>query len=158
MRTSEYTILVPSHSDVKTPASCIILFFNSLTLCLCKRSNKEGEKASSLLPRCAIVSGYFIHNNENNDIITATIPPNIVVRKSSSLNSESHNSLTNPHSTETFVPIIEYGITLDILPIKHHIKVTDNAIVAPAKKCVILSIPAFSVIFRNKVLHMLNVL
>ena len=31
-------------------------------------------------------------------------------------------------------PIIEYGITLEILPTKHNIKVTDNAIVALAKK------------------------
>ena len=80
------------------------------------------------------MSGYFVHNNENNDIITVTIPPNIVAMKSSLLNSESHNCLTNPHSTETFVPIIEYGITLEILPTRHNIKVTDNAIVAPTKK------------------------
>ena len=77
---------------------------------------------------------YLIHSNENNDIITVTIPPNIVARKSSFFNYESHNSLTNPHITATFVPKIEYGITLDILPTKHYIKVTDNAIVAPAKK------------------------
>ena len=77
---------------------------------------------------------YLIHSNENNDITIETIPQNIVARKSSLLNSESHNYLTNPHSTETFVPIIEYGITLEILPAKHNIKVTDNAIVAPAKK------------------------
>ena len=77
---------------------------------------------------------YFIHSNENNVITIAKIPPNIVARKSSLLNSESHNSLTTPHMTETFVPMIEYGITLDILPTKHNIKVTDNAIVAPAKK------------------------
>ena len=90
---------------------------------------------------------YFIHSNENNDITIAIIPPNMVARKSSLLNSESHNYLTTPHRTATFVPIIEYGITLDILPIKHNIKVTDNAIVAPTKKCVTLSIPTFSVIF-----------
>ena len=36
--------------------------------------------------------------------------------------------------TETFVPMLEYGITLEILPTKHNIKVTDNGIVAPAKK------------------------
>ena len=71
----------------------------------------------------------LIHSNENNDIITATIQPNIVAMKSSLLNSESHNSLTNPHRTEMFVPMIEYGITLEILPTKHNIKVTDNAIV-----------------------------
>ena len=70
--------------------------------------------------------------------------------KSSLLNSESHNSLTTPHITETFVPMIEYGITLEILHTKHNIKVTDKAIVAPAKKCVTLSIPAFSVIFVIK--------
>ena len=77
---------------------------------------------------------YFIHSNENNDIAIDIIPPNIVARKSSLLNSESHISLTNPHRTETFVPMIEYGITLEILPTKHNIKVTDKAIVAPAKK------------------------
>ena len=93
---------------------------------------------------------YFIHSNENNDITIAIIPPNIVARKSSLLNSESHNSFTIPHRTETFVPMIEYRITLEILPTKHNIKVTDNAIVAPAKKCVILSIPTFSVIFVIK--------
>ena len=93
---------------------------------------------------------YLIHSNENNDIAIDIIPPNRVARKSSLLNSESHISLTNPHRTETFVPIIEYGITLEILPTKHNIKVTDNAIVAPAKKWVILSIPTFSVIFVIK--------
>ena len=77
---------------------------------------------------------FNLHSNENNDITIAIIPPNIVARKSSLLNSESHNSLTTPHITATFVPIIEYGITLEILPAKHNIKVTDNAIVAPAKK------------------------
>lgn len=46
-----------------------------------------------------------------------------------------------------FSSIIEYGIMLEILPTKHNIKVTDNAIVAPAKKCVILSIPTFSISF-----------
>lgn len=46
--------------------------------------------------------------------------------------------------------MIEYGITLEILPTKHNIKVTDNAIAAPAKKCVILYKPAFSVIFVIK--------
>lgn len=49
--------------------------------------------------------------------------------------------------TETFVPKIEYGITLEILPTKHNIKVTDNAIVAPAKKCVTLSKPTFLISF-----------
>ena len=93
-----------------------------------------GEKAFSLLPRCAIMRCYFVHSNENNDIAIDIIPPNIVAMKSSLLNSESHNSLTNPHRTETFVPMIEYGITLEILPTRHNIKVTDNAIVAPAKK------------------------
>ena len=77
---------------------------------------------------------YLVHSIENNDITIAIIPPNIVASKSSLLNSESHNSLTTPHRTETFVPKIEYGITLEILPTKHNIKVTDNAIVAPAKK------------------------
>ena len=77
---------------------------------------------------------FNLHSIENNDITIAIIPPNIVARKSSLLNSESHNSLTNPHSTETFVPIIEYGITLEISPTRHNIKVTDMAIVAPAKK------------------------
>ena len=77
---------------------------------------------------------YLVHSNENNDIAIAIIPPNIVARKSSLLNSESHISLTNPHRTETFVPIIEYGVTLEISPTRHNIKVTDNAIVAPAKK------------------------
>ena len=77
---------------------------------------------------------YLVHSSENKDITIAIIPPNIVARKSSLLNSESHNSLTTPHMTETFVPIIEYGITLEILPTKHNIKVTDNAIVAPARK------------------------
>ena len=77
---------------------------------------------------------FNLHSNENNDITIETIPPNIVARKSSLLNSESHNSLTNPHRTETFVPMIEYGITLEILPTKHNIKVADKAIVAPAKK------------------------
>ena len=77
---------------------------------------------------------YFIHSSENNDITIEIIPPNMVARKSSLLNSESHISLTNPHRTETFVPMIEYGITLEILPTKHNIKVADKAIVAPAKK------------------------
>ena len=77
---------------------------------------------------------FNLHSNENNAITIDIIPPNIVARKSSLLNSESHNSLTTPHMTETFVPMIEYGITLEILPTKHNIKVTDNAIVAPAKK------------------------
>ena len=77
---------------------------------------------------------FNLHSNENNDIAIETIPPNIVARKSSLLNSESHISLTTPHRTETFVPMIEYRITLEILPTKHNIKVTDNAIVAPAKK------------------------
>ena len=77
---------------------------------------------------------FNLHSNENNDIAIETIPPNIVARKSSLLNSESHNSLITPQSTAMFVPIIEYGITLEILPTKHNIKVTDNAIVAPAKQ------------------------
>ena len=93
---------------------------------------------------------YLVHSSENNDIIIETIPPNIVAMKSSLLNSESHSSFTIPHRTETFVPIIEYGITLEILPTRHNIKVTDNAIVAPAKKWVILYIPTFSVIFVIK--------
>ena len=74
----------------------------------------------------------------------------MVARKSSLLNSESHISLTTPHRTETFVPMIEYGITLEILPTKHNIKVTDNAIVAHAKKCATLSIPTLSVILVIK--------
>ena len=53
------------------------------------------------------MSVYFVHSNESNDIAIDIIPPNIVARKSSLLNSESHNSLTNPHMTETFVPMIE---------------------------------------------------
>lgn len=77
---------------------------------------------------------YLFHSDENNDITIAIIPPNIVARKSSLLNSESRNSLTNPHCAATFAPIIEYRITLEILPTRHNIKVTDNAIVAPAKK------------------------
>ena len=77
---------------------------------------------------------YLVHSIENNDITIAIIPPNMVARKSALLNSESHNSLTTPHMTETFVPMIEYRITLEILPTKHNIKVTDKAIVAPAKK------------------------
>ena len=68
------------------------------------------------------------------------------------MNSESHNSLTTPHMTETFVPMIEYGITLEILPTKHNIKVTDNAIVAPAKNCVTLSIPTLAISFYDNLL------
>lgn len=77
---------------------------------------------------------YLIHSNENNDIAIDRIPPSVVANTSLILNSESHNSLTNPHRTETFVPMIKYGITLEILPTKHNIKVTDSAIVAPAKR------------------------
>ena len=83
MRTSVYTILVPSHSNVKTTASCVILLLYRFALCLGKGRNEEGEKASSLLPRCAVMRCNLIHSNENNDIITATIPPNIVAMKSS---------------------------------------------------------------------------
>lgn len=99
MSTSNYTILVLSYPYVKTPTSCVILLLDSLTLSLCKWENEEGEKAFPLLSCCAIVSCYFIHSNENNDITIEIIPPNIVARKSSLLNSESHNSLTNPHRT-----------------------------------------------------------
>ena len=49
-----------------------------------------------------------------------------------------------------FIPMIEYGITLEMLPTKHNIKVTDNAIVAPTKKWVILSMPALPVILVIK--------
>ena len=134
MSTSKYTVFIFSYSYIKTTTSCIILLLYRFALRLCEWSNEEGEKAFSLLPRCAVMCCYLVHSNENNDITIDIIPPNIVARKSSLLNSESHNSLTNPHRTETFVPMIEYGITLEILPTKHNIKVTDNAIVAPAKK------------------------
>ena len=158
MRTSVHAPFVLSHTDVKRPASCVILLLNALALRLCKGRNEEGEKAFSLLPCCAVMRCYFVHSNENNDITIDIIPPNIVARKSSLLNSESHISLTNPHRTETFVPMIEYRITFEILHIKHNIKVTDNAIVAPAKKWVILSIPTFSVIFVIKLFICINVL
>lgn len=48
-----------------------------------------------------------------------------------------------------FVLKIEYGITLDTLPAKHNIKVTDNAIVAPTEKCSILSTPIFVISSLN---------
>ena len=150
MRTSKYPVFIFSYSYIKRPTACIILLLYCFALCLGKGSNKEGEETPSFLSCCAIVSGYLVRNIENNDIAIDIIPPNIVARKSSLLNSESHNSLTNPHSTATFVPIIEYGITLEILHTKHNIKVTDNAIVAPAKKCVTLSIPTLSVILAIK--------
>ena len=138
MRTSVHAPFVLSYPYVKTTASCVILLLNALALRLCKWSNKEGERAFSLLPCCAIVCCYLnLHSNENNDITIDIIPPNIVARKSSLLNSESHNSLTNPHRTAIFIPIIEYGITFEILPTKHNICLNTNLNTKISKCCYI---------------------
>ena len=69
MRTSEYTIFIFSYSYIKRPTTSIILLFYSFALRFCKWRNEEGEKAFSLLPRCAIMCCYLhLHSNENNDI------------------------------------------------------------------------------------------
>ena len=50
---------------------------------------------------------YLIHSNENNDIITARIPPSTVANTSLMSNSESNSSLAIPIIRAALTPITE---------------------------------------------------
>ena len=50
---------------------------------------------------------FNLHSNENNDIITAKIPPSVVANTSLMLNSESSSSLATPIIRAALTPITE---------------------------------------------------
>ena len=100
------TVIFSDSSGTVTAISAEIMS----KIVFCTFGDKKWEKDVRRIYRQAknfnLFDEFYIYN-ENNDITIDIIPPNIVARKSSLLNSESHISLTNPHRTETFVPMIE---------------------------------------------------